>query len=90
MLPDRSVLIGQKLVENAKIQMGHFESFSKNVPSRKLAFLKIFFLSQETPVQHFLDFICSQGERQSKPCQGENLIVSNKKQNYPKSCLLNT
>ena len=24
-LPDRSVLIGQKLVENAKIQMGHFE-----------------------------------------------------------------
>ena len=24
-LPDRSVLIGQKLVENAKIQMRHFE-----------------------------------------------------------------
>ena len=24
-LPDRSVLIGQKLVENAKIQMLHFE-----------------------------------------------------------------
>ena len=24
-LPDRSVLIGQKMVENAKIQMGHFE-----------------------------------------------------------------
>ena len=24
-LPDRSVLIGQKLVENAKIQMGHSE-----------------------------------------------------------------
>ena len=34
MLPDRSVLIGQKLVENAKIakiQMRHFESFSNNV-----------------------------------------------------------
>ena len=24
-LPDKSVLIGQKLVENAKIQMQHFE-----------------------------------------------------------------
>ena len=24
-LPDRSVLVGQKLVENAKIQMRHFE-----------------------------------------------------------------
>ena len=24
-LPDKSVLIGQKLVENAKIQMRHFE-----------------------------------------------------------------
>ena len=24
-LPDRSILIGQKLVENAKIQMRHFE-----------------------------------------------------------------
>ena len=24
-LPDRSILIGQKLVENAKIQMGQFE-----------------------------------------------------------------
>ena len=30
-LPDRSLLIGQKLVENAKIQMRHFESFSNNV-----------------------------------------------------------
>ena len=33
-LPDRSVLIGQKLVENAKmpkIQMRHFEWFSNNV-----------------------------------------------------------
>ena len=29
-LPDRSVLIGQKLVENVKIQMGHFEWFSNN------------------------------------------------------------
>ena len=28
MLPDRSVLKGQKLVENAKIQMRHFEYFS--------------------------------------------------------------
>ena len=24
-LPDRSVLIGQKLIENAKIQMRHFQ-----------------------------------------------------------------
>ena len=24
-LPDRSILIGQKMVENAKIQMRHFE-----------------------------------------------------------------
>ena len=31
MLPDRSILIGQKLVENAKIQMRHFEQFSNNV-----------------------------------------------------------
>ena len=30
-LPDRSLLIGQKLVKNAKIQMRHFESFSNNV-----------------------------------------------------------
>ena len=30
-LPDKSVLIGQKLVENAKIKMRHFESFSNNV-----------------------------------------------------------
>ena len=30
-LPDRSVLIGQKLVENAKIQMRYFEWFSNNV-----------------------------------------------------------
>ena len=29
MLPDRSVLIVQKLVENAKIQMGYSEYFSK-------------------------------------------------------------
>ena len=28
MLPDRSILIEQKLVENAKIQMRHFEQFS--------------------------------------------------------------
>ena len=32
--PDRSVLIGQKLAENAKIQMRHFESFSNNVRLR--------------------------------------------------------
>ena len=31
MLPDRSVLIGQKLVENAKIQMRHFGWFSNTV-----------------------------------------------------------
>ena len=31
MLPDRSILIGQKLVENAKIKMRHFEEFSNNV-----------------------------------------------------------
>ena len=30
-LTDRSVLIGQKLVENAKIQMRHFEVFLNNV-----------------------------------------------------------
>ena len=30
-LPDRSILIGQKLMENAKIQMRHFEEFFKNV-----------------------------------------------------------
>ena len=30
-LPDRSVLIGQTLVENAKIQMRHFEYFLNNV-----------------------------------------------------------
>ena len=30
-LPDRSVLMGQKLVENGKIQMGHSEQFSNNV-----------------------------------------------------------
>ena len=30
-LPDRPVLIGQKLIESAKIQIGHFESFSNNV-----------------------------------------------------------
>ena len=31
MLPDRLILIGQKLVENAKIQMRHFQQFSNNV-----------------------------------------------------------
>ena len=33
-LPDRSVMIGQKLVENAKmpkVEMRHFEGFSNNV-----------------------------------------------------------
>ena len=30
-LPDRAVLIGQKLVENAKVHMRHFEYFSNNV-----------------------------------------------------------
>ena len=38
-LPDMSVLIGQKLVENAiisKIQMRHFGQFSNNVNSRKV------------------------------------------------------
>ena len=30
-LPDRSVLIGQKLVQNAKIQMRHFGQFSNDV-----------------------------------------------------------
>ena len=34
-LPDRSVLIRQKLVENAKIQMRYFELFSNNVSSLK-------------------------------------------------------
>ena len=29
--PDRSVLIRQKIVKNAKIQMRHFEQFSSNV-----------------------------------------------------------
>ena len=40
MLPDRSILIGQKLVENAKIQiieMRHFEKFSNNVDSAESA-----------------------------------------------------
>ena len=31
MLPDRSVLIGQELVKNAKIQMRHFEEFLNTV-----------------------------------------------------------
>ena len=30
-LLDRSILVGQKLVKNAKIQMRHFEEFSNNV-----------------------------------------------------------
>ena len=30
-LPDRSVLIGQKLLENAMIKKWHFEEFSNNV-----------------------------------------------------------
>ena len=33
-LPDRSVLIGHKLVENANIKMRHFESFSNNVETQ--------------------------------------------------------
>ena len=41
MLPDRSVLIGQKLVENAKSQMQHFESFSNNVNEGKNFFGKL-------------------------------------------------
>ena len=39
MLPDRSVLIGQKLVENAKmpkIQMRPFGGFSNNVQNKNL------------------------------------------------------
>ena len=35
MLPDRSVLIKQKLVENAKAQMRHFEYFLNNLQKRK-------------------------------------------------------
>ena len=31
MFPDRSVSVAKKLVENAKIQMGHFELFSNDV-----------------------------------------------------------
>ena len=34
-LPDRSVFIGQKLVENARIQIRHFEYFSNNVNCKK-------------------------------------------------------
>ena len=30
-LPDRSILLGQKLVENAKIEMRHFEQLLNNV-----------------------------------------------------------
>ena len=30
-LPERSLLKGKKLIENAKIQMRHFEQFSNNV-----------------------------------------------------------
>ena len=38
MLPDRSLLFGHKVVENAKskkIQMRHFEYFSNNVATRQ-------------------------------------------------------
>ena len=61
MLPDRSVLIGQKLVENAKIQMRHFEYFSSNVEAQwwKMSHfssntLKTF-LSQENGPKSFKD-----------------------------------
>ena len=37
MLPDRSVLIGQILVKNGKIQMRHFELFSNNVSKLVMA-----------------------------------------------------
>ena len=38
MLPDRSVLIGQKLVENAKIQMRHWVIFKQHYPQAFLVF----------------------------------------------------
>ena len=41
-LPDRSLLIKQKLVENAK--MGHFELFSNNVIVVKRIILWVFFV----------------------------------------------
>ena len=37
MLPDKSILIGQKLVENGKIQMQHFETMC-TVQGRHLNF----------------------------------------------------
>ena len=35
-LPDRSLLIGQKLMENVKIQMRQFESFLNNVCQQRI------------------------------------------------------
>ena len=40
MLPDRLALMGQKMVENAK--MRHFEQFSNNVNRRNLCFPSTF------------------------------------------------
>ena len=44
-LPDRSVLIGQKLVENSKIQMRHFGWFSNTVLTHD--FISFLFLNLE-------------------------------------------
>ena len=41
MLPDRSILKGQKLVENANIEMRHFGWFSNNVDNSNLIFSSI-------------------------------------------------
>ena len=35
-LPDRLILIGQKLIENTNIQMRHFEGFLNHVSNRKI------------------------------------------------------
>ena len=44
MFPDRSVVIGQKLVENTTIQMRQFESFSNTVETNTLLSGKCNFL----------------------------------------------
>ena len=41
MLPDRSILTGQKLVENVNIEMRHFGWFSNNVDNSNLIFSSI-------------------------------------------------
>ena len=61
-LPDISVLIGQKLVENAKIQMRHFEWFS-NIVSNGIFGIFIFYYPEEIPhpsIKRQKVFVCCQ------------------------------